>query len=132
MNAEFTRGWLSAGLARLEPLSGGGAQDGAWHVELLQGPVSGELHQPQGDLSISAEKVAGVIDESGVREVELQGTAQVTRDELQLESGALRITRGGGGAYAISAPGLTEARFDVAQLSGSEPLDIATIQGWLD
>jgi hypothetical protein len=133
VNAEFTGGWLSAGLARLEPLSTGSTSlDGAWHVDLLRGPVTGELHHPDGDLAISADLVSGVIDDAGVREAELQGTAQVTREKLELASSALKIMRKGGGSYTVSAPELTEARFDIAQLSGSEPLDIATIQSWLD
>ncbi len=83
-------------------------------------------------MSVSAEELGGVIDGAGIREVILTGKAVVRREDFELTSSEIVVTRNGDGAYSFSAPELTQARFDFAQLSGSEPLDIETIQSWLD
>lgn len=129
---ESRSGWLSVGKLRLEPQEHGMADKGVgWHLEALNGPVSGMLRQNTGDLTISADEIAGDFDREGIREMELLGSASVQRDGVRLESSKITVSRGEE-AYDISSPGLMEARLNFAQLSGREPIDISTIEGWLD
>jgi hypothetical protein len=136
VNAEFIGGWLSAGTTRLEPLasndSSGVLGASAWRVEMINGPVTGALMQEDGILEVSAEQIGGSIDRSGIREIELTGQASVKRGDFELYSSQIVVKRHARNSYSFTAPELTEARFDFAQLSSSDPLSIETIQSWLD